>query len=390
MSSKPVNVLHERADCPLSGHNNSAWTIPLIPEKMCDSDENEVAEMEWTWGLPRGGLRYYLASKYNIMIMRPDIAHMYARAEFILAPTFRTFTEIVEFAKHAGIIDRDEKDTSMRRPLTGFSTPNGLFRYVFIPLTDDARALAKEIGMQSQTEDDLNGGIHPVHNEPLHEGSDQFPVVECSAHPYSVCKFAERAFELHDLGTYITAQWATCVSYILRQWECAKVDVPKWFLDASKKDSDDYSVHGSEKSGYTRPPTNPVVRTPANPEEIFSMEQHSVFQEPRHKVLEWFPKLKPSSKDSLAASRSPFKPRRSERLAKLASPYASPPPTPRRRRKASPATRGYDRCSAKEEMPTWLQQNGHFPTELFSSNDWAFFYCGVSLDGKLGKVQGWR
>ncbi|KAL1747189.1 hypothetical protein HDZ31DRAFT_32444 [Schizophyllum fasciatum] len=387
MSSKPVNVLHEKVDCPISGQLDSAWTIPLVPEKICEGEEHEVAQLEWTWGLSRGGLRNYVASKYNNLIMRPDIAHMFARAEFILAPTFRTYTDTMKFAKHAGVINRDEKDLSMRRPLTGLSTPDGLFRYVFIPFTDDARALLNEVGMRPQTEDDMNGGIHPIRHKPLHAGSDQYPVVECSVHPYSVCHFAERAFEVHGFGTHITAQWALCASFVLTQWEMARVAAPQWFLHAPKTDCYDYPVYGSEKSGYTRPLTNPLVRTPANPDEIFRMEQHPVFQEHRQKVLQWFPKLKPAKKDSLAASRSPFKPRRSERLAKLASPYTSLPTTPRRRRKASPAAREYDRCPAEEGMPAWLQQNGHFPTELFSSNDWAFFYCGTSLDGKLGKVR---
>ena len=44
---------------------------------------------------------------------------MYATFEFILAPTFRTYLEVMEFAKHAGVIDRDDEDTSPRRPLTG-------------------------------------------------------------------------------------------------------------------------------------------------------------------------------------------------------------------------------------------------------------------------------
>ena len=43
---------------------------------------------------------------------------MYATFEFILAPTFLTYLEVMEFAKHAGVIDRDDEDTSPRRPLT--------------------------------------------------------------------------------------------------------------------------------------------------------------------------------------------------------------------------------------------------------------------------------
>ena len=47
---------------------------------------------------------------------------MYARYEFTLAPTFDTYTEIIQFLEHAGIKDRNEKDKSPRRPLTAVST----------------------------------------------------------------------------------------------------------------------------------------------------------------------------------------------------------------------------------------------------------------------------
>ena len=51
--------------------------------------------------------------------VRRDIARMYAKYDFVLAPTFRTYLDVLDFINRAGIINRDKKDTSPRRPLTG-------------------------------------------------------------------------------------------------------------------------------------------------------------------------------------------------------------------------------------------------------------------------------
>ena len=51
--------------------------------------------------------------------VRRDIARMYAKYEFVLAPTFSTYLDVLDFINRAGIINRDTKDTSPRRPLTG-------------------------------------------------------------------------------------------------------------------------------------------------------------------------------------------------------------------------------------------------------------------------------
>ncbi|KAL1727939.1 hypothetical protein EV714DRAFT_216324 [Schizophyllum commune] len=383
MSVVPPVTFHERVDCPISGRNDMMSLGYLIDEEECEGDDAEVAMTEWTWGLPRGGLRSYLSSNHNQVFLRRDIMRMYATFEFILAPTFRTYLEVMEFAKHAGVIARDDEDISPRRPLTGLAPPSGLYRYVFIPFTDAARELQTEIGMQPQTDDDMNGGIHPIHESPAHDGSNEFPVVECHAHPYSVSSFAKQAFEYHRLGTYITAQWSTCVSFILLQWMWAKVEVPQWFLEAPKQSDGDWAVYGSEKSGYTLPPVNSVVRTTQDIEDILKID-HSDYPRPREKVLDWYPRLKPSRSGDLAVSRSLCFPRRSERLEKRSSLDAAGPRTARRRRKSSQATCTL-RGAEEDSPPVWLQQNGHFPTELFSSTEWAFFCCGTCLDGKMGK-----
>ncbi|KAL1663006.1 hypothetical protein GGF50DRAFT_128316 [Schizophyllum commune] len=377
-------TLHARVNCPISGPNEQMSILPLIDENMNEADPAEVALKEWTWGLPRGGLKNYLSSDHNKLFLRRDIARMYAKYDFVLAPTFRTYLDVLDFINRAGIINRDKKDTSPRRPLTGLASPNGLYRYVFIPFTDAARELEKEIGLQPQTEDDSNGGINPVYERPWHPGSDQYRVVECSAHPFSICTWAEQAFDAHNLGNYIAAQWAACASFILEQWRWAGVTVPQWFLDAPKQDDNDCAVYGSEKSGYTLPPVNSIVHTVPRIEDILKYD-HSDYPLPREKVLEWYPRLKPPFKDP---NRAPHMPRRSVRIAKTSNPYARPPPTPRRRRKVSPAARAYQRCAEEEVMPAWVQLNGNFPTELFSSTEWAFFCHGTSLDGKLGKTPG--
>ena len=54
-----------------------------------------------------------------IASVREDIARLYASFQFILAPTFKTFLDIMEFFKgRAGVMERNDKDKSPRRPLT--------------------------------------------------------------------------------------------------------------------------------------------------------------------------------------------------------------------------------------------------------------------------------
>ena len=54
----------------------------------------------------------------NAITVREDIAELYAGAEFTLAPTFELYCDIMDFIKHAGVVDRDEEDESPLRPLT--------------------------------------------------------------------------------------------------------------------------------------------------------------------------------------------------------------------------------------------------------------------------------
>ncbi|KAI4520842.1 hypothetical protein K525DRAFT_285569 [Schizophyllum commune Loenen D] len=347
--------------------------------------------MEWLFGLPRGGLSYYLSSPQNMIYLREDIAELYAGAEFTLAPTFELYCDIMDSIKHAGVVDRDEEDASPRRPLTALCPPSGRYRYVFIPFTEAARKLQSEFKMQPQTEDDMNGGVHPIDNQPLLPGSDRFPIVECHTHPFSICNFGQEAFDHRDFGGRVASQWAICTNFVLRQWRNPKFTVPQWFLDAPKKDVGDYSIDGSEKSGYSLGSLlNSLQRAPGDLDEILKVSEVD-YPELREKVLEWFERNKQPSK--LRRSR-----RIAERMARASS-YGStakpsspdwfdPPPSPprRRRRKASPPARAYD-VNKDRVIPKWVQQNGRFPTREFSSNDWAFFYYSTSLVGHLPDSQ---
>ncbi|KAI5900730.1 uncharacterized protein SCHCODRAFT_01344439 [Schizophyllum commune H4-8] len=376
--------------CPLSGFDDEVYSIELISE-LAKPQEPQARLVERqtyysssicdSWAV-WNGFGAFLGEEF-----REDIARMYAKREFILAPTFRLYCDIVDFIKHAGILGRSEEDLSPRRPLTALCPPSGRYRYVFIPFTDAARKLQTELKMQPQTEDDLNGGVHPVTGEAVLPGSDEFTVIECHAHPFSVSTYATNAFNFGFVdGTPHTAQWAICVGFVQRQWRYPEFTVPQWFLDAPKKEEGDYSIKGSEKSGYSVGSLmNSLQRAPGNVEEILKVNELD-YNEPRQKVLEWFERNK-----------QPSKLRRSKRIAERmerASSYGSavkpssldslgppPSPPPRRRRKASPPARAYD-VNTERATPEWVQQNGRFPTREFSSNDWAFFYYSTSLVGQ--------
>ncbi|KAL1716465.1 hypothetical protein EV715DRAFT_275045 [Schizophyllum commune] len=377
--------------CPLSGFNDEVYTIELISEsaklkepQACLVERQMYCSSSFrdSWAVWNG------SGVFPGEEFREDIARMYAKREFILAPTFKLYCELLDFIKHAGILDRSEEDVSPRRPLTAFRPPSGRYRYVFIPFTDAARKLQNEFKMQPHTEDDLNGGVHPVTGEAVLPGTKEFSVIECHAHPFSVSSYATDAFNFGFVdGTEHTAQWAICVGFVQRQWRYPEFTVPQWFLDAPTKEEGDYSIKGSEKSGYSVGSfMNSLQRAPGNLDEILKVNELG-YNEPRQKVLEWFERNKQPSK--LRRSK-----RIAERMARTSS-YSSaakpssddwlgppPSPPPRRRRKASPPPRAYD-ANKERAIPEWAQQNGGFPTTEFSSSDWAFFYYSTLLEGPI-------
>ncbi|KAL1743428.1 hypothetical protein HDZ31DRAFT_65035 [Schizophyllum fasciatum] len=281
----------------------------------------------------------------------------------------------MEFLKTSGVKDRKKSDRSPRRPLTALTPPSGFYRYVFIPFSDAARKLQEELKLQLQTEDDLADGIDPVSGDPLVEGTEAFPVVECFGHPFYASTLAEHAFRYHQYGNLITSQWSISVLCIINQWNSDTVSVPKWFVDMPGMDEDDITMTSSEGEGYTissksaDPEGRP--RIPFEGEELL-----------RANVSEWAAKVDPESKpeEQPPVPRSPLRLRRSERLKNKAHPYRSqspiyPPLSPVRQapwpceRDADPAT----------YPPAWIARKGRYPARQFTSNDWAYFCHNVAL-----------
>ncbi|KAL1700364.1 hypothetical protein EV121DRAFT_295260 [Schizophyllum commune] len=159
--------------------------------------------------------------------------------------------------------------------------PSGLYRYVLIPFSDAARKLRTEFNMQPQTEDDPNGGVLPVTGEAVLLGSDQYPITESPAHPYSVSSYATMVFNFGSIdGTAHTTQWAIL------------------------KGANDYEVTGLEKSGYSLGSLmNSLQHEPGDLGEILKVSEVD-YLELREKVLECFER-----------DQQPSKLRRSKRIA---------------------------------------------------------------------------
>ncbi|KAL1689653.1 hypothetical protein GGG16DRAFT_57415 [Schizophyllum commune] len=361
---------HPRFLCPITGVQDPVACCRLIlePEDDEDVDPVQIARKEWVWGLERGGLTYYIPSAHNALYFRPDIARLYFSHEFVLVPTFKTYIEAIKFIEHAGVDARDAKDTSPRRPLTALAPPSGRYRYVFIPLSDAARQLQEEFPMQPQTEDDLNGWTNPINHAPLLRGSDQFPVLECYAHPFSVSAFAAETLSLHRGAlTRVIKQWQTMIGFLQLRWTSQSARVPRWFIDAPIREADDPTIDGSEASGYlnaTDP--NSLILTLDNIRDRVPLEGPGIVHA-RAKVMDWFSK-----------TRQPCKLRRQQRGLDR-SPYAWTSASSRRRKHPPVAQQ---KLPAPKEPPKWVQRNGRFPTQEFSSSDWAYFHFGASLDGR--------
>ncbi|TRM61314.1 hypothetical protein BD626DRAFT_570962 [Schizophyllum amplum] len=390
--SHPIEV-----ECPISGVTKDLFHVILMPLEAADEDDLHVSRKEWLFGLPRGGLPYYLNSPENRICLREDICRMYARGEFILAPTYKTYMDTMEFIEHAGVKNRLETDRSPRRPSTSLASPERVYRYVFIPYTAAARALQEEFKMQPQTLEDLNGGIFPLDGKPCKAGSDQFPVLEVHAHPFSVCTLAFKVFMARS--TPLTSQWHAITAKITSHWIGTPIHAPKWFITQPKFGEDDLELSPSEATGYC----------PFLPEGVVIIDRKRVDQvgddqnEPYgEKVGFWVNKVDPDAPDPnapfpdagdssaaplrtrapLQRQRSPLKLRRSSRLHAKACPYA--PPSPARcapplspPRRAVSALRYRDLVS---DPPAWAKRNGRFPTPKFTSNDWAYFCYSICLN----------
>ncbi|TRM61328.1 hypothetical protein BD626DRAFT_570976 [Schizophyllum amplum] len=400
----------------MSGATTELSRASLIPDEVVDNEESKVCLLclfvhmlsygggilnvdclyEWIYGLPRGGLPYYLNSPENGMILRKKICEMYGAADFVLVPTFKTYVDVMKFVD--GVKNRKESDKSPRRPLTALTSPGNVYRYVFIPCNKAAHALRKRFGLRPQTYDDLNEGIFPLDGKPCVAGSDRFPVLESRAHPFSVSVFADKVYATRRRKP-LTDQWRALVRRIVDQWQQQLVRPPQWFVDEPKLGDDDSELSATEATGYCPLPQNNTVDP--KPFMFVNVEGDNCSEHHSKKVGSWIDIVDPNAPDPNAPlpseeeysktttvrtkqslQRSPLKLRRSHRLRAKACPYASAspdrcpyPPSPPRR--VASALRYRD---ILRNPPAWVKRNGEFPTPTFSSNDWAYFSHRIALN----------
>lgn len=248
-----------------------------------------------------------------------------------------------------------------------------MYRYVFIPFTDAARKLQTEFNLQPQTAEDLTGWVHPLFGDSALYGADAFPIVECHAHPYSICSLAESAFKYRKFGTTITAQYSIAALDVLDLWniEESQARVPQWFIDMPEIYEDDITITGSEAEGYTITSNGDdedgTVKTIYGDDEVL-----------QSRVSEW---LEAVDLDSLPEKqpvilRLPLQLRRSARIAHNHG--KSPSVRPRSPVRSAPWPLPED-ADPYEHPPEWTKRTGPFPTRRFSSNDWAYFCYNVGL-----------
>ncbi|KAL1716473.1 hypothetical protein EV715DRAFT_293253 [Schizophyllum commune] len=289
----------------------------------------------------------------------------------------------MDFMKCAGIKGRRVNDKSARRPLYALASARGTYRYVFIPSTDAARALQKKFKLQAQTKEDLNGGICPVDDKPYEDGSDHFPVVECLAHPFSVCSHAYTMFIKRS--TILTSQWHVLCGRIIRNWLYGDIDPPAWFLDEPRYGQDDEDLSPSEATGY-------LLESTAHSRGCVKLLDSAEL--PGYHYLKkcalWTLGVSPNAPPPEETRRDPvYRERRSVRIAKRAHPCHCPPQLPPTEEACSgplpsPTRKGrhaLQTCKRNPIMnpPSWLSRNGRYPSHRFCSNDWALFRYNVYL-----------
>lgn len=227
----------------------------------------------------------------------------------------------------------------------------------------------------------MTGWVHPLFGDSALYGTDAFPVVECHAHPYSICSLAECAFKYRKFGTTITAQYSIAALDVLDLWnmDSTPARAPRWFVDSPEMYEDDITVTSSEAAGYT-------ITSQSNGQNDRVDVVHEGDDVLRAGVSEWAQAVDP---DSIPEEQPPILPepievRRSERLRKRYNPYGKPElvyrPDPVRQ---APWPTPED-ADPFQYPQAWTQRSGRFPTRKFSSNDWAFFCynIGLALPGK--------
>ncbi|KAL1677048.1 hypothetical protein EV122DRAFT_214903 [Schizophyllum commune] len=352
--------------CPITGQEKNLNAISLIALSVANATtEPQVAQMEWAWGLERGGFLYYVDSPPNKICFRTDILKQYNAGDFVLLPTHKTFIDAMAFTQRAGGLYRDEKDGSPRRPLTALGKT---FRYVFIPLKTSAENLIAGSLMQRQTDEDWNYGVHPITGEALDPWVKDYPVVEIHSHPVSVCAFAQEVLDYIPPVHLNLRPWTTCLSHFQREWGFCSLSTepPQWFVDTDdRNDYYDESLNGSEASGYFPLPSDrdgPDHQVPR-----YASSAGTATSQASSRVMEW---AKGLPRPRTVRSTSPNRSSRAAAKATIAGCFQSSPC-----RKVKPAKSS--RSGGK--VPSWTQQSGHFPTHAFTSNDWAMFCYGTRL-----------
>ncbi|KAI5834239.1 hypothetical protein K523DRAFT_348200 [Schizophyllum commune Tattone D] len=150
---------------------------------------------------------------------------------------------------------------------------------------------------------------------PLKAGSEQLPVIECYAHPYSISDFADEVFVFRS--TLLTGPVHALVYRIRYLWISVYVKPPRWFVNSLNYMISDEDLNSSEASGYV-----PLVRggcTKPNPVSVHldsTIPEDSVPKKCAHWALGMPPDAPPPEEDELL---SPYHERRSEARAPVPS-----------------------------------------------------------------------
>ncbi|TRM61325.1 hypothetical protein BD626DRAFT_599308 [Schizophyllum amplum] len=367
--------------CVMSGATTKLSRAWLIPDEVADEGEDKVAVNEWMFGLPRGVLPSYLTSPANGMVLCPG-------------------TNVQDVSGYDEI-HRGNQEAQAKRQIT---SPKA------------AHALQKQFKLQAQTDENLNGGIHPLDGNPLVPGSDRYPVLECYAHPFSISAYADKAFSMRRRKPLtdrwyalthqwyaLTHQWYALTRWILAQWEQKLIKPPQWFIDEPKLGEDDSELSATEAMGYcVTPLTIAGIDGDNNDERYWTKVEHYWTKVEHHwtKVNLWVNNVDPDAPDPNAplpaVTEDP-----SITLLRSGAPHSvrSPPPRPvwvgemRRPAWAQRNAPAWAKCDppawakrdppawAKCDPPAWAKRDGQYPTPTFSSNDWAYFCHRITLNG---------
>ena len=198
---------------------------------------------------------------------------------------------------------------------------------VFIPISEAGLALRKKLSLQPQTKEDLNNVVLPDDGEPMLPGSEDLPVVECSAHPFSMASYADRTLDRVP-STSLSGQWHGLAYAIADEWRRSSNNfAPQWFIDEPSYDCDDTNLSATEATGYIPPSPRSHVCMVGKPDSIprdASIDDDDNDDDTK-KVCHWFTQYDPKAKPPHDDSRSPAQVRRSRRL--LEKMGLTPPPS---------------------------------------------------------------